>query len=61
MPTLEELVAETEKVMTHNLARALYGPNATVTPKPLHERAKNRVGEFFLRLANRLGAYNDDY
>ena len=68
MPSLEEIMAETQKVMNRNLVQELYGPNAlvsflgnTVTPRPLHERIQKRIGEFFLRIANRLGAYNDDY
>lgn len=68
MPTLEELMAETQRQMSRNLAEDLFGPNArvsflghTVTPRPRAARIREWIGERFLWVANKLGAYNDDY
>lgn len=60
MLSLEEIMAETEKVMARNLAERLYGDNWLTRscprrPKPLLARLKSFIGQLFLKAANALG------
>lgn len=70
MEKFKEMMEHTQKAMARNLAQELYGPNATVTflgqsikhkRETTSEKIKRRIGEWFLRRANSLGVYNDDY
>ena len=68
MPTLEELIEETQRVMSRNLAQELYGDNALTACLGHEVKRRTRIkhirswaGRIFLKLANNLGEYNDDY
>jgi len=63
---LKDMIETTQKVMARHMAESLYGDNALASflgntaPKPsLAVRAKSRLGQFFLKIANSLGEYND--